>query len=162
MTWKETVSQLQFYCLFCKTLMNKVFTSYPTAYPRFYPSPFLKKWFYLSCDFHSRAASVVFFFLINSCGLYLRAASIQGRLLFFFFFNQFVRLVFEGGFHSRAASIVVFLINSCGLYLRAASPSRAASIVVFFNQFVRLVFEGGFPFKGGFYSRKYGMHKIFT
>ena len=77
----ETVSELQLYCLFCETLINKVFTCYLTANPRLYHCMFIKKRVY-------------------HCLL---------RLLFkggfYCFFNEFVRFLFEGGFYSRAVSI---------------------------------------------------------
>ena len=78
--------------------------------------------------------------LLFKGGFYSRAASIQGRVLF------------KGGFYSRAASIQGRLLFKGGFYSRAASIQG------------RLLFKGGFYsraasiqgrllFKGGFYSR---------
>ena len=78
----ETVSELQLYCLFCETLINKVFTRYLIANPRFYHCPFIKKRVY-HCLLR----------LLFKGGFYC------------FFFNQFERFLFEGGFYSRAVSI---------------------------------------------------------
>ena len=66
--------------------------------------------------------------------------------------TAFARLLFQGGFYSRAASIPGRLLSQGGFYPRAASiPGRLLFRGGFYSRAASI--PGRLPFQGGFYSR---------